>query len=460
MIEWHTELARTATTLGELLARDRAAEDPLDVDVAITARAAVLASAGNVLGHLVPRTRQPGPQGRRAVTVRLLERDPLRALGLILQQRPRPELSRSPSELLDPAVSSGGATALWAAAGRHALLADRAWSASAPPHVAAEDAWRAIEQISAIIEAVALLDADIAQAHGGRKDIAAVLAAGQGMELVARRVGDLAAHPATYAELKASPTRPRPDASRIESIHRAGAPGLAAQAHRLTALLRTASELAPGHVRGAAAVGRDLAILAAPTATGSDGRDLRAELGDIARNLNAAVTSNHGESTVRRPLRQPALDLAITELGARTRAAFADRTTTVISPAQANALARTLPPLVSCLSAQARAQVAEHRWAVPNRVEGDTLPYTFASATDPAHRPPLFVDLHHARTAARALHERTREAPGDRAWLARITAAGACADLRDAIRSRGPHWPRTADPFEPPEAHCIGKWLR
>jgi hypothetical protein len=453
---WEVGLGRTADALTELVAHRRGGTTPpLDLDVAITGRAAVLACAGTVLRDLAPRTFLPPPAGW-LVPMGLLDRDPLRALGIALMHRPRPALRRSPSELLDAAAPHRGVTAAWAATGREALLADRAWSARATRMLPPDDAWRAVEGIASMVEAVAVLDHDLAAVAKGRADIASVLDAGQGLGLIARRVGDLAADPVDRArdvEAEPRPRRGKRPSFTTPAPLVAQPPDLIAQARRLPALLGSAAELSPAHIRGAAAVGRDLAILAAAAATGADGHDLRAELGAVARHLNAVVSSDHGEFKIRRTGRQHALDLALVDVANRTRAAFATKEAGRLGAADADVLAQLLPVLVERVATQAHTQVAEQRWAVPNRAEGETLAYTFASSTDTVHRPPLLDHLDQARDAARGLRARTKDSRGNPSRLARAGAVHACDQLRDAVRSRGDQPWRMPTPFDlPPES--------
>jgi hypothetical protein len=69
----------------------------------------------------------------------------------------------------------------------------------------------------------------------------------------------------------------------------------------------------------------------------------------------------------------------------------------------ATKLARRLPALVETLARQTETQVADGRWAIPNRREGDTLPYALASISNPADFPAMLAPLTEARTAAETL---------------------------------------------------------
>ena len=99
MTTWDEVALRSAIGLVELAAaqRDSRGGDvaAVDVEVAVTARAAVLAGAAVVLRDLVPAARHRTARGRRDLLA-LTERHPVRALGVFLQDRGRPRVSQKP----------------------------------------------------------------------------------------------------------------------------------------------------------------------------------------------------------------------------------------------------------------------------------------------------------------------------------------------------------------------------
>ena len=140
---WDHEFTRVAAALAALAGRSVRAD--VDLDVAVTARAAVLDLSAAVLAEVAPRTRHVvSTYGGRPVPLHLVERDPIAAFGLVLVGRARPHLDRSPSELLDPPRPCAPATAAWAAAGRHALLGSRALWTGTPWDLTGDQAWQTV----------------------------------------------------------------------------------------------------------------------------------------------------------------------------------------------------------------------------------------------------------------------------------------------------------------------------
>ena len=412
MTSWDDAIRNTAAALAALAtAPDRRTGWGLraaDLDVAITGRAAVLAGAAVVLAHLAPRSRQPDPYGRRDLLA-ITDRDPVHALGLVLRDRGRAPASRSPSELLDAAAPGGQATRTWAAAGCHALIADRIWTLQ-PRHLDGEHAWHVVEQVAALTELVAVLDPALRQAATatGRLDVTAYLDRCDGLRLVAHEVTTLAAAPGqrdTPAPGVASrPGIRAPEPRRV--LTPTDGPTAVAATRRLTAILRDTTTLDPQQVRALATVGRDLAVLAAAsgatTSNGGEatGGELGPQLGELAVCLNQIVMHRHGEaSLVGR--QAPALDYQLRELATYTRHAFAGRAPRP-DPADATRLAARLPPLVDALGEQARAEVAARRWAVPDRGEHTHLRYVIASP-QPGCTPRMFDELDPAVAAAQTL---------------------------------------------------------
>jgi hypothetical protein len=444
---WDESIHHTAAALAELMT-DRGdhghRQVAFDLDVAVTARAAVLAGIANVLRDLAPRTMHGAPQGRRPVLLAMAEVDPLRALGQVLRGRARPALDRSPSELLDGSRPVGPTTELWASAGRHALIADQIWSA-VPRHLEGEHAWHVVSQIASLAVAIAVLDTELAAAAAGhRPDVTAVLATTTGLRLAARETRTLTVRPGHGTVASGAPPRPIiAGPAALTVVSPATAADLPRAAHRLTTILRATDVLTPRQVRATATVARDLCIIAAASATDSHGQDLRQELGGIARPLHAVAIGNDGESCLV-PTAAPALELQLRELRLCTRSSQANRDAAP-EPADATRLAQRIPTLVEALATRTEAQLTDRRWAVPERTERTTLPHAVADVGDPDRRPALVPQLRDAATATAALRERTGVPALRPAELARGFAGAASEMLNrgthrsDADRARAPH---------------------
>ncbi|MGQ0631519.1 MAG: hypothetical protein ACT4P1_10785 [Sporichthyaceae bacterium] len=452
MSTWDREIAATAEAFADLLTEPGRR---FDIDVAITARAAVLECVSTVLGDIAPRIRQPVWGGRGGPSLALVVADPLRALDEILRHRPRLELARSPSELLDYSRRPRGSTAAWSSAGRHALLASRAWSTDAPHVLPAERAWQVVSEVAALAEAIGQLDPDLVAQAGSRPDVAHVLTRAGGLRLVAREVATLATRgehgaPHVGPALADRPTmRVHPGPIRGASPTSVAELDIAAQTRRLTSLLAAANYLTPPHVRGTAAVARDLTVLAGAHAARSGEGDSSQVLAGLAVHLHAAADSHHGEQAIVGG-RNPALELQLRELRQCTRVALAaDR-----EPAGTSRLVRRLPPLVDLLARQAKIQIVEQRWAIPNRAGGARLPYTYASTLDPLRCPPILTHLQSAGSVAAALRaDQVTPSPMPAA------AAIACASLRSGFQERERDGRRPQHPAHPPPptgGHALG----
>lgn len=199
MTPWNLAILHTANALTALLS-----EPPgrVDLDVAVTARAAVLDHVTTVLADLVPRTRtrHSRPIGH-AVPVALIEADPLDGLGRVLHGRIRPLLDRAPSELLDARRRVDATTALWVDAGRYALVATRVWSGPAVGSRDGPRAWQVVGEVAALAEAVAVLDRDLVAQAGERQWVQQIVESTAGLRIAAREVlalvgPDCAARPA------------------------------------------------------------------------------------------------------------------------------------------------------------------------------------------------------------------------------------------------------------------------
>ncbi|MGQ0843067.1 MAG: hypothetical protein ACT4QF_02920 [Sporichthyaceae bacterium] len=254
MTPWNAAILHTANALTVLLS-----EPPgrVDLDVAVTARAAVLDHVSTVLADLVPRTRtrHARPLGR-AVPVSLIEADPLDGLGRVLHGRLRPLLDKAPSELLDTRRRVDPATALWVDAGRHALVATREWSRLAAGVGEPERTWQIVGEVSALLEAVAVLDRDLVAQAGEGHWVRQVVESTAGVGIAAREVLALAGQ-----DCAARPEAPSNDAAAITAAlaGSAGRPAtLSKDVRRLTVLLDQTPTLAPHHVRACARVGRGL----------------------------------------------------------------------------------------------------------------------------------------------------------------------------------------------------------
>lgn len=450
MTSWDDAIHNAATALADLAtAPNRRAGWGLgaaDLDVAVTGRATVLAGVAVVLSDLAPRSARPDPYGRRDLLA-MTDRDPVHALGLVLRNRGRAPASRSPSELLDAAAPGCQATCSWAAAARHALIADRIWT-SQPRPLDGEHAWHVVGQVAALTELVALLDPALRQAATAtdRLDVAAYLDRCAGLRLVAHEVTTLAAPPGKRdTPGLGSPSRQgirSPEPRRV--LTPTDGPTAVAATRRLTVLLRDTTTLAPAQVRALATVGRDLAVLAAANGAASSGgvltRDeLRSQLGEVADRLNQIVVHRHGEaSLVGR--HAPVLDHQIREIATYTRQAFTGAASRP-DPAEATRLAKRLASLVTALGEQARTQVAARRWAVPDRGEHTHLRYAVASS-EPGCTPRMLNELDQAVAAAQTLGKAAARPRGRDSWAVAPTAQTHVS----RVARRTDFWRRPAHP--------------
>jgi hypothetical protein len=445
--EWQREVALTAQALSCLLTSGPG--DVVDLDVAATARAAVLEHVARVLGDLVPRAQLGRPLVRPyLVPLAQVVADPVGGLGLMLQGRGRPHSDRSPSELLDNSRPVGPSTAGWIDVGCHALLADRSWHSTAGL-LEPEAAWHALAEISALAEAIGVLDSGLDAVAGQRPDVQALLTATAGLRIAAREVVTLAA---PSRAVRPGPAEGAENLSAPVVTPAAGIAGRAARSstlfrdtRRLTILLDETAELTPHHIRACAQVTRDLCVLAAGNATGVTGPDLRRELGDVARALHTATIRGRGEFSLD-PVTTPRLELQLRDLHASTKLAFATGITP--SPEDANRLARRLPDLVEVLANKTHAQIDHASWALPDRREDATLPYAFASCSDPELTPPMLSALQQAAAAADVLRDQVAHSAAGKA--ANPALAAAVGTLRDVVQKRGVPGRPAAHPAESP----------
>lgn len=441
---WQRDISLTAHALASLLARGPA---DVDLDVAITARAAVLEHVAVVLGDLAPRTRQPrATNGGRDVPLALVESDPIRALGLVLRRRARPDVERSPSELFDIRRTVDPATADWIAVGHRALLAARSWAGPTVGNLEPATAWHALAEIAALAEAIAVLDRDLRAAAGERTDVHPLLASTSGLRLAAREVLAVAAPD--------EPPRPGPAELAVASqpvispaegiaTRNARTSTLAKDARRLTVLLDESSELSPHHIRACAQVARNLCVLAGRSATSFTGADLRQELGEIARALHRVLIRDRGEFAVN-PVTVPALEFQLRDLHASTKLAFAGGV--ALEPAEANRVARRIPDLVEILGERTDLQINRGNWMLPDRRDGERLPYAFVERSDPDLTPPMLDQLAAAATGAGVLRDQVAAEPfasnpGLGLHAHRMLAAPAHAAVGRAVRLEHPAMP-------------------
>ena len=432
---WEAESAHTARALARLVGAGY--RSGMDLDVAIAARAAVLDTVADVFGDIAPWYRNLGLP-REPPGIDLAELDPVRAFALVLRRRGRVHLDRSPSQLVERGLPVDATSSAWATAGRHAILARRAWPDGAAASLDSTQCWRAVGQAAALAEAVAVLDTDLTAA-GVRPDLAAVIGTTAGLRVAAREVLGLAAHaaPVHPATPRRDPTRPGARAPRRLVPERAGRqPDLARAVGRLTSLIDRAEFLTPDQVRGGARVARNLAVLAAGGAVDPGGQLVRAELGALARTLHAVATEPRTEATLITAARPPALDLHLRELNRDSRAALAARQTATSDPDLATRVARRLPDLVTALDRKARAQVDANLWAILDRREGEHPLYAIASLRDPGREPPLLGRLRDAAGAATAVGERVNPPDGDQLQLVGPRERAARTALRHAVADR------------------------
>lgn len=406
---WQRDISLTAHALASLLARGPA---EVELDVAITARAAVLEHVAVVLGDLAPRTRQPrATNGGRDVPLALVESDPIRALGLVLRRRARPDVERSPSELFDIRRTVDPATADWIAVGHRALLAARSWAGPTVGNLEPATAWHALAEIAALAEAIGVLDADLRATAGERADVHPLLASTSGLRLAAREVLALAApdeQPRPGPAELAVPTQPVISPAQGIAAGRARPSTLAKDTRRLTILLDESTELSPHHIRACAQVARNLCVLAARSATSFTGADLRQELGEIARALHGVLIRDRGEFAVN-PVTVPALEFQLRDLHASTKLAFAGGV--ALEPSEANRVARRIPDLVEVLGERTDLQIDRGSWMLPDRRDGERLPYAFVERSDPDLVPPMLDHLAEAGVAAGVLRDQVAAEP-------------------------------------------------
>jgi hypothetical protein len=401
MTTWDEVVHGIAVRLSELAhlpgGRDRNVGQQIDVEVAVTARAAVLASAAVVLQDVAVPREQPA----RLDLLAMAERDPVRALAIRLQGRGRPRVTRSPSELLDAAAPGGDLTRRWAAVGRDALTADQMWSAL-PPQLDGERAWYAVREVAALIELVTACDERLrtVEMQLSHPDLVAYLGCSAGLRLIAREVRSLAEAPTGRAPGPRTWAINGPEPRRV--IVPTDGRSACAALRRLNSLLKDADVLAPAHVRVVATLGRNLSILAAKAgAIDPEGRPLREGLGELAAELQQLVMGRHGEAAIVE-CHAPLLEHQIRELARYTDAALGGRAL-LPDTAEASRLGARVPRLLGVLAEQTRTQVDSRRWAIPDRSQRTPLRYTIATRQDPDRMPRMLTELERAVAAAGAL---------------------------------------------------------
>ncbi|WP_293769476.1 hypothetical protein [Sporichthya sp.] len=450
MTTWEEIVCGTGLRLSELAhlpgGRDPNVNPRIDLDVAVTARAAVLAGAAVVLQDLSAVPRELPTSGRMDMLA-MAERDPVRALAIRLQGRGRPRLTRSPSELLDAAAPGSDVTRRWAAVGRDALWADQMWSAVVR-QLDGEHAWHAVREVAALIELVTACDQALRTVvvAASRPDLVAYLDCSIGLRLIAREVRSLADAP-TGREPE-SPTRAisGPEPRRV--IAPTDGRSACAAIRRLTTLVKDADVVAPAHVRVVATLGRDLSILAARAgALTADGRPLREGLSELVAELHQVVLGRHGEA-VMVECHAPALEHQIRELARYTHAALGGRAP-LPDNTEASRIAGRVPRLLGVLAEQTRTQVDHRRWAIPDRSQRTCLRYTIATRQDPDRMPRMLTELERAIAAASELRLRndSRAVPGT------PTSTRVAATLMENPRGSLAPLRRPSHPAVPPREH-------
>jgi hypothetical protein len=402
----------------------------LDIEVAVTARAAVLAGAAAVLRDLLPSA--PGLRDTDLDLLAMAERDPVRAFGVVLHNRGRPQVSRPPSELLDAALGRSATSCRWAAAGREALQADRIWSALMQP-LEDDQAWHALAQVAAVAELIGTLDPALTKlaSQASRPDLVGYLDRSAGLRIAAREVRTLTAG---FGDGRAA-TNPRagvggPEPRRIVVPTDGHTANVALR--RLTMLVKDAPTLGPQQVRSIATLGRDLSILAATAgATTASGEPAREHLGALATDLQRVVAGRHGEATLIEHTGL-ALEHQIRELARYTRAALAGRADRPAAE-EASQLASRLPRLLTILGHRAWEQVERRDWAIPDRSERSHLHYAIATAHNPDRAPRMLLQLDRAIAAAQEL----RIPPDQRVGAAIRNAAAVAGHARSSGPSVG-----------------------
>lgn len=418
MRQWQLAVARAGDALVAAHACEQAG---IDLDVAITARAALLEHVATVLDDVVerPRMRGTGALGPQ-VPVGLLETDPIDALARVLRGRSRLILDRAPSELLDVGRAANAATAVWVEVGKQALIAARAWDHRGPAVLSGEQAWHTVGEVAALASAISVLDRDLSHLAADRADVATVLKSTAGLSIAAREVCAIAAPTTVAGGSTVTPpvTRSPADVGDALAARACRASTIERELRRLTSLLDRAAELTPHHVRAGVEIARDLSVFAAGGATGPSGDPVRAELADLARALHATCRSKLSEFAIN-PVRPRVLELQFRDLRSKVKLALASGHG--LDADGATTLARRLPALVETLARQAEIQVSNGRWAIPNCREGDTLPYALASINNPAHIPAMLGPLTEARTTAETLRVSLNSHPPSSSLVAILT---------------------------------------
>ena len=155
-MSWHESTRATTRGLTRLLVRGGDV-DGTDLDVALTARRAVLELAGAMHLDLSGRG-----SGTVAPTLAGLAEDPVRALGQLIHRTPRPEVERSLAALTASQVSDPTA-AVWTQVADQATLAHHFWSQGrSTSRPRGNEAWTVMHHIAVLTQAVAVLDLDLA----------------------------------------------------------------------------------------------------------------------------------------------------------------------------------------------------------------------------------------------------------------------------------------------------------
>jgi hypothetical protein len=400
-MSWLGSSEATSRDLARLLVHGGGVH-PGELDTALTARAAVLDVTAAV---------HQGLTGGASGTARVadLDADPVRLLGRLLVDQPRPATTTSVTDALaGPAATAVGG--LWRDVARHAVIAGSDWDGADPTtRPAGARAWTAVAATAALAEAVGRLDADLAASAvtAGREKDAELLTRGawSGLSGTAAAVRALAER----GDLPApGDVAPAPSRGVVPVRTLADLP---AATDRLAHLLATTKAISPrdvqqvvrAHARTTMAAAALLVAtlphpappqrLAVVESLVEHAHTLRAA-GDRPRRTESVFPSDH------RPLAQAtevARYLALAGAGASTGTASPGRDAAVLVE-----YARAAAGVSAALARTARRQVQAHRWLVPPGEDSRSrLVWTRTTPETPA--PPLLTALDKAGDHGRAL---------------------------------------------------------
>jgi hypothetical protein len=280
------ELDQTARAMARLAIAGTAGLDPSELDIALSARRALINALSTVLDDITGL-----PTGiKPIITFESIARHPVAELPAALRRYPAPPPAVGPivAVTLEPATAAGRA---WRDVARHATLAHHEWATGEPAQIDDTAAWTAVADVATLASLLSDIDTELVRAlktldirQGEAAALEGCLASGLG--LIARETVRLAtAGPLNETSPDRARAAPPPGVLRVtEPVE------LVPAVRQIAVLLRDADHVQPEHARLiAVAHARACHSLADLLERGADHADAAARLREHATRLTHAV---------------------------------------------------------------------------------------------------------------------------------------------------------------------------